>query len=257
MVPRLELLEFLRKHRLGVLATISNSGAPESALVGIAITDRLEVIFDTIESTRECRNLRVNPRVAFVIGWGQDETSVQYEGIADEPRSDELERVRDAYFAIHPDGRERLKWPGLIHFRVRPTWARYSDFLAAPEPKIVEFSERDLAEPIVRTITKDHLDLAPDPVKAVRGDRVTILQHESRPEWKGWIRCSLAGGKAGWISESYLDMDGARAVLNQDYDAREVEVRVGERIELLREDHGWTWIRRVDGREGWIPSQNY
>jgi len=53
---------------------------------------------------------------------------VQLEGIADEPTGTERDRILDAYFAAYPDGRDRLAWQGITHFRVRPTWARYSDF---------------------------------------------------------------------------------------------------------------------------------
>lgn len=63
-----ELLQFLRKHRLGVLSTVSPSGEPEAAVVGIAFTDDLEVIFDTLDTTRKVSNLRSSPKIAFVIG---------------------------------------------------------------------------------------------------------------------------------------------------------------------------------------------
>jgi pyridoxine/pyridoxamine 5'-phosphate oxidase len=134
-------LRFLRQHRLGVLATPSESGAPESAVVGIAVTDDLEVVFDTLDTTRKCRNLRRNPNISFVIGW-DNEITVQYEGLADEPEGTELDRLKRAYFAAYPDGPQRQSWPGITYFRVRPTWARYSDFNGSGE--IVEFSEKDL-----------------------------------------------------------------------------------------------------------------
>ena len=126
-MTRDELLPFLRKHRLGVQSTVSSSGDPQAAVVGIAVTSELEIVFDTVDTSRKCRNLRANPRSAFVIGWDQ-EITVQLEGIADEPTGKERERVLESYFAAYPDGRDRLAWKGITHFRVRPTWIRYSDF---------------------------------------------------------------------------------------------------------------------------------
>ena len=35
---------------------------------------------------------------------------------------------------------ERLAWPHITHFRIKPRWTRYSDFLATPQPIIVELS---------------------------------------------------------------------------------------------------------------------
>ena len=88
---RADLLRFLQKHRLGVLATVSESGAPESAVVGIAVSDQFEIIFDTLENTRKCRNLRRDSHISFVIGWDA-EITVQCEGLADEPSGTELDR---------------------------------------------------------------------------------------------------------------------------------------------------------------------
>jgi len=126
-MTRDELLPFLRKHRLGVQSTVSSSGDPQAAVVGIAVTSELEIVFDTVDTSRKCRNLRANPRIAFVIGWDQ-EITVQLAGIADEPTGKERERVLETYFAAYPDGPDRLAWKGITHFRVRPTWIRYSDF---------------------------------------------------------------------------------------------------------------------------------
>jgi hypothetical protein len=120
-VTRAELFPFLQKHRLGVQSTVSPSGEPQAAVVGIAVT---------LDTTRKCRNLRDDPRIAFVIGWDA-EITVQLEGIADEPIGAERERILEAYFAAYPDGCDRLAWKGITHFRVRPTWIRYSDFNGA------------------------------------------------------------------------------------------------------------------------------
>jgi hypothetical protein len=140
-VQRADLLSFLRRHRLGVLSTVSPSGDPEAAVVGIAVTPELEIIFDTLDSTRKCQNLRKRPHIAFVIGW-DEEITVQYEGIADEPTGLERDRILDTYFAVYPECRAHLGWAGITHFRVRPVWVRYSDF--NPGGAIVEFTKDQL-----------------------------------------------------------------------------------------------------------------
>jgi len=139
------LLEFLRQQRLAVQASVSPANQPQGAVVGYAVTNRFEIIFDTLESTRKAQNLRRNPRLALVIGGliPGDERTVQYEGIADEPSGEELDRLRNVYYAAYPDGPSRLRWPGLIYVRVRPTGIRYSDYNPDP-PQIVEFSAEQL-----------------------------------------------------------------------------------------------------------------
>ena len=137
-MTRAELVAVLRQYRLAVQSSVAPTGAPQAAVVGFAVSDALEIMFDTVASSRKCRNLLADPRVALVVGW-EHEITVQIEGLADVPVGDELERVRACYFVAYPDGRERLAWPGITHFRVRPTWVRYSDFTQNP-PRIVELS---------------------------------------------------------------------------------------------------------------------
>jgi general stress protein 26 len=134
------LLEFLRRHRLAVQASVSAAGSPQAAVVGFAVTDQFEIVFDTLDSSRKARNLRQNNRLALVIGGSNDgdERTVQYEGVADEPSGAELERLKQVYYAAYPDGPSRLSWPGLIYVRVRPTWIRYSNYSVDP-PEIIEF----------------------------------------------------------------------------------------------------------------------
>ena len=140
-MTRAELLQFMRGHSLAVQTSVSPTGAPQAAVVGIVVTDDFEVFFDTLDRTRKVHNLRRNSKIAFVIGGltDGDERTVQYEGVADEPSGAELHRLKELYFIAFPDGRERQSWPGLVYVRAQPTWIRYSDFNRAP-PEIVEFN---------------------------------------------------------------------------------------------------------------------
>ena len=121
------MLQFLRRHRYAVQASTAADGAPQAAVVGIAVTDQLEVVFDTLGTSRKAKNLRREPRVALVVGWDEEQT-LQLEGIADEPTGDELQHLKRVYLAIFPDGTEREQWPDITYVRIRITWARYSDF---------------------------------------------------------------------------------------------------------------------------------
>jgi Pyridoxamine 5'-phosphate oxidase len=114
-------------------------------VVGIATGDNFEIVFDTLASTRKAQNLRRNPNISLVVGGltPGDERTVQYDGVADFPEGAELDRVRELYFSVWPDGRERLKWPGLIHVRARPKWVRFSYYNRHPAV-VVEFDEAAL-----------------------------------------------------------------------------------------------------------------
>ncbi len=143
-MTRRELLEFLRQQVLAVEASISEVGAPQAAVVGIVVSEAFEVFFDTRSSSRKAENLRRDGRTALVIGWDLAQgRTVQFEGIADEPEGDDLQRLKQLYFARFPDGREREDWPDISYFRVRPSFVRYSDFHEA-QARIVELTAAEL-----------------------------------------------------------------------------------------------------------------
>ena len=106
--------------------------------MGFAVTPELEIVFDTVRSSRKYPNLKKNPCVAWVIGC-TTEVTVQYEGIAEELEGEELARYKKPYFAKFTDGPERQSWPGITYFVVRPKWVRYSDYNPAT-PRIEEMS---------------------------------------------------------------------------------------------------------------------
>jgi pyridoxine/pyridoxamine 5'-phosphate oxidase len=134
-----DVYAFMAKHRFGVLGSIGQRGTPQSALVGIAITPQLEIIFDTVKTSRKYPNLIARPPCSFVIGgWGPGEQTVQFEGQAEELKPPKLEQYQGNYFQVWTDGPARMTWPGIVYFVVRPTWIRYSDFDRNP-PLIREF----------------------------------------------------------------------------------------------------------------------
>ena len=133
------LYEFVSRHRLAVVSTKSVRETPQSALVGIAVSRNLEIYFDTVDTTRKIANIRRNPDVSLVIGW-ENEQTLQYEGVADEPKADELLALKAIYFETWPDGPERQAWQGITYCRVRPTWLRFSSFI---EPQLIEEMQFD------------------------------------------------------------------------------------------------------------------
>jgi hypothetical protein len=132
------IYRFMTKFHYGVVSSVPSDGTPQSALVGIAVTPDLEIVFDTLRSTRKYANLTRQPACSFVVGWGGEQT-VQFERVAIEPEGTELERVQEAYFAVWPDGPARILWPNIAYFVVQPRWIRFSDFDQIP-PLIVETS---------------------------------------------------------------------------------------------------------------------
>lgn len=122
-----DLYHFIQPRKLAVISTTAPNGDPQSALVGIAVSPQLEIVFDTLQSTRKYTNLKADPRISLVVGW-EGEQTVQYQGVATELQGDALRYAKDIYFQTWPSGIERQQWPGITWFLIKPKWVRYSDF---------------------------------------------------------------------------------------------------------------------------------
>src|SRR5271165_709748 len=132
-VSDLELLQYMRSHKLAVISTLGADGSPQSALVGVAATDTFRTIFDTVSTSRKHANLVRDPRVAVNFS-GPAEQTLQYEGVAAAVSSSDPRDAahREAYYLVWPDGRARLNWPALAYWRLEARWLRFSDFDRGP-----------------------------------------------------------------------------------------------------------------------------
>lgn len=209
------VLTFLRGHRLAVQASVSPAGAPQSAVIGYAVSDRLDIVFDTLDSTRKAENLRRNDRIALTIGGltTGDERTVQLEGVADEPAGAELEALKQVYYAAYPEGPTRLSWPGLIYIRVRPTWIRDSDYNARP-PEIIEFREAGRGD--VDAIAEAHRDsiqslgtsfYSPEAVAAWQEGVRRQLYLEAMDRDEGFFIAARSNEVLGFASDYPIDRD--------------------------------------------------
>jgi hypothetical protein len=56
-----KVAEFVRSKLLAVQASSSTLGQPQAAVIGVVTSDRLELFFDTLVTSRKCANLRRRP----------------------------------------------------------------------------------------------------------------------------------------------------------------------------------------------------
>ena len=126
-----EIFDIAKSKRYLMVSTVNESSAPEAALMGFALTQANEIVFDTLASSRKAANLARNDAAALVIGW-EGGVSLQMEGVARRPAGEDLANAKEAYFRQWPDGRARENWPDIAYVVVRPKWIRYSDYSGAP-----------------------------------------------------------------------------------------------------------------------------
>lgn len=93
-----------------------------------------------------------------------------------------------------------------------------------------------------------------DPLVLHNGETVTVGRRDT--QWPGFLWCTNAAGKGGWVPESYFDCSGETGVANRDYTARELTAGVGEELIIYYEESGWFWCANQQGQSGWIPAEN-
>jgi hypothetical protein len=128
-----ELLTYMRSHKLAVVGSLGADNTPQAALVGIAVTSDLQVVFDTVSTSRKHGNLLRDTRASVTFS-GPGEQTLQMEGNATPvSMTDATDAVYlSAYYAAWPDGRDRAKWPKIAYWRIVPRWMRYSDYARGP-----------------------------------------------------------------------------------------------------------------------------
>lgn len=123
-----KILDFMRRQPLMTISTIHTDGRPQSAVVGFAEKESLEIIFGTSNTTRKYQNIANNPNVACVIGWDPKEPiTVQYEGMARELSDEEAQTEGEILIKKNPFAARFRGDPLHRYFTVTPRWIRYFD----------------------------------------------------------------------------------------------------------------------------------
>jgi hypothetical protein len=90
-----------------------------------------------------------------------------------------------------------------------------------------------------------------DPITLKAGEKLRFERRES--EWPGWIWCYSPSGRAGWVPESWLTLEGGACTALRDYSGAELSVEPGEEVIGSLVESGWVWVSSGTGRAGWVP----
>ena len=122
-----EVFDIAKSKRYLVVSTVNEAGAAEAALMGFALTQAKRSCSTLCRRAAKPSIWGAIPAAALVIGW-DDNISLQIEGAARRPVSDDLVSAKEAYLSQWPDGRARENWPNIAYIVVRPKWIRYSNY---------------------------------------------------------------------------------------------------------------------------------
>ena len=132
MKKQMELLyNFMKAHKLAVISTVNGECLPESAVIGFAVKENLEILCSSFTTSRKYQNIQKNPRVALVIGW-EDGKTVQYEGLAEEITDQGSEELLENQLSSVPSIAKYLEREHQAFYTIKPRWIRFSDLSVDP-----------------------------------------------------------------------------------------------------------------------------
>jgi len=101
------------------------------------------------------------------------------------------------------------------------------------------------------TANADYEEKDSVPIALKPGDEVTVGLADRA--WPGWVWATNHRGHDGYIPEEILEPLGeGRFAAMEDYDPSVLTIQRGDRLESLRQIHGWHWCRNELGVEGWV-----
>ena len=86
------------------------------------------------------------------------------------------------------------------------------------------------------------------------GEHVLVgLEYNEDPAWKGWIRCHGTEDRVAWIPEKYLRIKKSQGILIREYDAKELNLSIGEIVKISEIVNGFGIATNQKGDLGWVP----
>ncbi|MBI9067594.1 MAG: hypothetical protein JEZ09_09905 [Salinivirgaceae bacterium] len=103
-------------------------------------------------------------------------------------------------------------------------------------------------------VIKEYKSEFPNPISFKKGEKVLIESKETN--YKGWVWVTVKNENSGWVPEQFLKIENDEGTTLVNYNAIELNISIGEKLELVNEVNGWYWVENVKGNLGWIPKEN-
>ena len=102
-------------------------------------------------------------------------------------------------------------------------------------------------------VIKAHKSNYPKPIEFNSKDWLKVGAEDT--EYPGWIWVETRDGNEGWAPVEYVELLGEpnRGIARTSYCAQELEVEVGEELQIKNTLCGWYFVTNLRGEIGWVP----
>lgn len=94
-----------------------------------------------------------------------------------------------------------------------------------------------------------------NPIAVSAGERLTPDFYKPT-DIDGWVWCTAKDGRSGWVPKQWLTQLKEIWYIDRDFNAIELTVVPGDRLEVEFEESGFYWVRKANGEAGWIPCRH-
>lgn len=130
-----KVLEFLKEHYIGVLASVTEEGEPHASAIYFTVYEDLSFSFTTKRSTQKYKNISANPKIMLAVYDGKTQTAVQLGGTAVEVTGEaELQSIYAGTLRATKATSDDIVPPiakisGMyVAYKVSPDTIRYSEY---------------------------------------------------------------------------------------------------------------------------------
>jgi len=135
---RKDALAFLKRHKTGVLGTVSPAGDAHASMVYYTADDDFNVYFLTLPGTRKYQALSAHPQVAFTVSVADVPATLQLEGTAMDISLDpDIAAKKDALMEVLNSNQwfygpvAKLNPANVAVVWIRPRWVRWANYAFA------------------------------------------------------------------------------------------------------------------------------
>jgi hypothetical protein len=101
------------------------------------------------------------------------------------------------------------------------------------------------------TANSDYEEKDSDPIRLEPGDEISVGPLDRA--WPGWVWATDRDDNDGYVPEEILEPLGeGRFAATASFDPTVLTIRRGDRLESLRQIHGWHWCLNERGEAGWV-----
>ncbi|MBN1451569.1 MAG: hypothetical protein JW963_11185 [Anaerolineales bacterium] len=106
-------------------------------------------------------------------------------------------------------------------------------------------------------VIQDYQSPYPAPIIFHKGEEVEVgNEFTDDPDWKDWVWCEGEHNNRAWVPKQYLETHAHKGIFITDYNAMELNVVVGETVNIHEIVNGFGMAEKQNGEHGWVPMKN-